>query len=220
LGLPTSSLEKSHRGERTNANWDVNQNTEFGMSSSSFFIFHCFIIFYLYSVAVAAHTQSYWILFVMCGTLWSIIYVIMVFLTDYIFEKWEYSNVYAGQIAGIVWMLFLVVCLSVCIDFLGFHFLFFTHEVFVVAMLTSVVSGLFVSHVGKVLTMLMLGGLLFTISCLILSLTTFSPFIGVVGIGTVRVNFSISVSFVLSCRIGDGAFRTNCIFFYCSSSSY
>lgn len=48
----------------------------------------------------------------MCGSLWSIIYVIMVFLTDYIFEKWEYSNVYAGQIAGIVCCLIYFVSLT------------------------------------------------------------------------------------------------------------
>jgi len=92
----------------------------------------------------------------MCGTLWSIIYVIMVFLTDYLVEKWNYSNLAAGRYASLV---------------------------FLVGTPVSILTGWFVGRKGKVLTILVLGASIFTISCLALGLTHIDPLFGIIGIG-------------------------------------
>lgn len=40
--------------------------------------------------------RSYWLIFGMTGSLWSMIYVIVVFVTDYLTEKWDMSEQDAG----------------------------------------------------------------------------------------------------------------------------
>lgn len=43
---------------------------------------------------IKALPRPYWILFVMSGTLWSLLYVLLVFLTDFLHEKWDMCRNY------------------------------------------------------------------------------------------------------------------------------
>ena len=123
---------------------------------------------------------TFWILWTMNGTLWSMIYVIMVFLTDFLSEKWEYSNFKAGLFSfysffyysSCVIILFLTKCIGV-----------YSSIVFFVGVPVSIQTGWFISKYGKSITLIVLAGALFAWSCLILGLTNLNPLAGIIGIG-------------------------------------
>lgn len=111
---------------------------------------------------------SYWILFTMIGTLWSIIYVITVIITDFLADKWFFQdNFQSGIYASII---------------------------FFVGVPVSIVTGWYVSKYGNSLSLIILSGVIFSWSCLMLGLTTFNPLAGIIGLGIATGVFEPTVS--------------------------
>lgn len=124
----------------------------------------------------------------MNGTLWSMIYVIMVFLTDFLSEKWEYSNFEAGNFFFPPYKISswsvetndsFYSQLIILIIFLGVY----SSIVFFVGVPVSIGTGWFISKNGRSITLIVLAGALFAWSCLVLGLTNMNPLAGIIGIG-------------------------------------
>lgn len=133
---------------------------------------------------------EYWILFTMCGTLWSVIYVIMVFLTDYLTEKWKMTNLESGIYSAFV---------------------------FLVGVPVSIAIGWVISKKGMVLTLLGLGSITFTVSCIVLSVTKIHPLFGIIGLGIATGLFEptvfTAIAMVLPEAGSDTAFSFTALIF-------
>eukprot|EP01126_Amoeba_proteus_P010354 TRINITY_DN14020_c0_g2_i8.p1 TRINITY_DN14020_c0_g2~~TRINITY_DN14020_c0_g2_i8.p1 ORF type:complete len:481 (+),score=71.57 TRINITY_DN14020_c0_g2_i8:458-1900(+) len=98
----------------------------------------------------------YWILFFMGGSLWALLYIVLVFLTDYMTEKWAYTNIQSGQ---------------------------FTSLAFGAGIFSSLSTGWFMGKFGNALALLFGGCVLFTVMCFLASCTMMHPGIASVAFG-------------------------------------
>jgi len=99
-----------------------------------------------------------WILFLMGGTLWALLYIVLLYLTDYIVEKWngEYDNVESARFAS---------------------------AAYGVGLFASLITGWSVEKFGKPLMMLLAGCLLFSASCFLISFTNIHPLVTCIAFG-------------------------------------
>jgi hypothetical protein len=162
-------------------------------------------------VILKSLSVKFWLLFTMVGSLWSIIYVIMVYLTDFLTEKWNMDEEFeAGTNLDIFFCSFgfgfgfgyafgyrfwsFGSGFSLGFGFVfGFGFFFsvclisiaglYSSIVFFIGVPFSVGTGWFISKYGNSISLIIVAGAIFGWSCLILGLTNFHPIFGIVGIG-------------------------------------
>jgi len=99
-----------------------------------------------------------WILFMMGGTLWALLYIVLLYLTDYIAEKWDgqYSNAESARFASVSYG---------------------------VGLVSSLLAGWVVEKFSKPLIMLLSGCLIFSASCFIISWTNLHPLVSCIAFG-------------------------------------
>eukprot|EP01125_Pyxidicula_operculata_P007959 TRINITY_DN2682_c0_g1_i1.p1 TRINITY_DN2682_c0_g1~~TRINITY_DN2682_c0_g1_i1.p1 ORF type:complete len:595 (-),score=59.60 TRINITY_DN2682_c0_g1_i1:142-1926(-) len=125
--------------------------------------------------AVKELPLTYWLLFYITAASSSMIHVIMLYSVDYLTEKWEFSNIEAGQISS---------------------------GVYVTGIFISLGSGWVIAKYGKMVTLLFMGLLLFGTGCVLLgALDSINPiyaFILVgVGLGSLETTVWTAVASVI-----------------------